>query len=153
MKSIPLQISQVGPLLFVIVFTIAGASRSDYSSVRMPVSALSLGPSGWIQILNFLAVGISFIIFSFALLPIAKYHNWSRILPILLFLVGCLLAFRVCLPWTLRILPELHGPSTAGCTNFLELQFFCSFLSAAFCLHGLYDPLASVCGALSSDGS
>lgn len=122
-------------MLFVIVFTIAGASRSDYSSVRMPVSALSLGPSGWIQILNFLAVGISFIIFSFALLPIAKYHNWSRILPILLFLVGCLLAFSGLFtmdpPDTPRTSWTFHGwmHQLLGATVFLLFPV-CCFLSS-----------------------
>jgi hypothetical membrane protein len=45
------------PVIFVGVFTIEGALRPDYSAVSSYVSALSLGPRGWVQIASFLATG------------------------------------------------------------------------------------------------
>lgn len=45
-----------GPL-FVATFLIDGATRKDYNPLRHPVSALSLGPRGWVQVLNFAVAG------------------------------------------------------------------------------------------------
>jgi Protein of unknown function (DUF998) len=41
-----------GPV-FVGVFLVEGARRADYSALRHPVSALSLGSRGWVQVANF----------------------------------------------------------------------------------------------------
>jgi hypothetical protein len=46
-----------GPL-FVSVFLTEGATRPDYSPLRHPVSSLSLGPRGWVQVANFAAAGM-----------------------------------------------------------------------------------------------
>ncbi|WP_163541601.1 DUF998 domain-containing protein [Occultella kanbiaonis] len=46
-----------GTALFVLVFLLDGATRPGYSPVRQPVSALALGPRGWIQTANFLVSG------------------------------------------------------------------------------------------------
>ena len=45
-----------GPL-FVTVFAVEGARRADYSAKCHPVSALALGPAGWVQTANFAAAG------------------------------------------------------------------------------------------------
>lgn len=55
----------IGPLLFIIVFLIAGATRADYNPLRYPVSSLSIGNLGWIQAANFLMVGL--LLFAFAI--------------------------------------------------------------------------------------
>ncbi len=49
-----------GPL-FVSVFLIEGARRPDYKPLRHPVSSLSLGPRGWVQVANFAATGMLYI--------------------------------------------------------------------------------------------
>jgi hypothetical protein len=54
----------VGPLLFVIVFTIESATRPDYNPFRSMVSELSLSEYGWQQIANFLASGTLVLAFS-----------------------------------------------------------------------------------------
>ena len=54
----------VGPLLFIAVFTVEGWLRPGYDARRMFISALSLGPRGWIQIVNFLVLGVLFFVFS-----------------------------------------------------------------------------------------
>ena len=45
-----------GPM-FVTVFSIEGAKREHYKPRRHPVSSLSLGPRGWVQVANFAAAG------------------------------------------------------------------------------------------------
>jgi Protein of unknown function (DUF998) len=47
--------------LFVTVFLVEGARRADYSPLRHPVSALSLGPGGWAQVANFSAAGALYV--------------------------------------------------------------------------------------------
>jgi hypothetical protein len=55
----------IGPLLFIIVFLLEGATRADYNPLRYPVSSLSIGDLGWIQAANFLLVGV--LLFAFAI--------------------------------------------------------------------------------------
>lgn len=55
----------IGPLLFIVVFLIEGATRADYNPLRYPVSSLSIGDLGWIQAANFLMVGL--LLFAFAI--------------------------------------------------------------------------------------
>jgi hypothetical protein len=43
-----------GPL-FVTTFLVEGASRPGYDPLRHPVSSLSIGPGGWVQVTNFAA--------------------------------------------------------------------------------------------------
>jgi hypothetical protein len=57
-------IAGVGPLLFLAVATLEGLLRAGYDSVAQPISALGVGPRGWVQTLNFALLAVSF--FSFA---------------------------------------------------------------------------------------
>jgi hypothetical protein len=45
-----------GPL-FITTFLVEGARRPDYDPLRHPVSSLSLGPGGWVQMTNFAVAG------------------------------------------------------------------------------------------------
>src|SRR5258706_9884107 len=54
----------IGPALFVAVFTLEGWLRPGYEPLRMFVSALSLGPRGWIQIANFMVFGALLFVFT-----------------------------------------------------------------------------------------
>ncbi|QVJ02315.1 DUF998 domain-containing protein [Nocardiopsis eucommiae] len=47
-----------GSWLFVAVFLLDGLTRPGYHPVRHPVSALVLGPRGWVQTANFLLCGL-----------------------------------------------------------------------------------------------
>jgi hypothetical protein len=47
-----------GGLLFTGTFLLAGATRPGYDPWRQPISALSLGPGGWVGIANFIVFGI-----------------------------------------------------------------------------------------------
>jgi uncharacterized protein DUF998 len=46
-----------GPLLFIVVFLIEGATRPGYSAARNMVSDLAMSDAGWQQIANFLVCG------------------------------------------------------------------------------------------------
>jgi len=48
-----------GTALFPIIYVIEGATRPGYDAWRQAISALSLGPGGWIQQLNFVVCGVS----------------------------------------------------------------------------------------------
>jgi hypothetical protein len=48
----------IGSALFVGVFLLEGALRPGYSALSMFISALSLGSRGWIQITNFILLGL-----------------------------------------------------------------------------------------------
>lgn len=83
----------VGPVLFVSVFLIEGWIRPDYSASRLEVSALSLGPRGSIQILNFVITGSLFLLFSNGLTRLSKSRNGIWLISRLLFLLGICLIF------------------------------------------------------------
>lgn len=73
----------VGPLLFIIVFLIEGATRPGYSAWRYMVSALSLSSYGWVQIANFLICGALVFCFAFGLrrvFPSGRGAVWGPLL-------------------------------------------------------------------------
>jgi hypothetical membrane protein len=47
-----------GPVLFVVVFLVAGATRAGYDATRQFISLLSLGNGGWLQATNFIVGGV-----------------------------------------------------------------------------------------------
>ena len=47
-----------GGLVFTGVYLAEGATRAGYQTLVQPVSALSLGPGGWVQQLNFVVFGV-----------------------------------------------------------------------------------------------
>jgi len=49
----------IGPILFIAIFLIEGWRRPEYKPIYHMVSSLSIGRSGWIQIINFILCGIS----------------------------------------------------------------------------------------------
>lgn len=55
-----------GPL-FSATYVLAGAMRVDYNPRRHPVSSLTLGPSGWVQTVNFLLVAVLSLLFAVGL--------------------------------------------------------------------------------------
>jgi Protein of unknown function (DUF998) len=48
----------VGSVLFTATFLLDGAFRPGYGTLRQPMSALSLGPGGWVQATNFIVFGV-----------------------------------------------------------------------------------------------
>jgi hypothetical protein len=82
----------IGPLLFIVVFLIEGATRIDYSAWHHFVSSLSLGPRGWVQIANFLICGVLVLCFAIGLRRVLHPGKGSTWGPILLGIFGlCLI--------------------------------------------------------------
>ena len=54
-----LTIGVVGTVLFPIIYLIEGVARPGFDAWQQTISALSLGPGGWIQQLNFALCGVS----------------------------------------------------------------------------------------------
>ena len=54
----------IAPAFFVTVFTLEGALRPGYNWLSTFVSALSLGPRGWIQMANFVIFGLLMFLFT-----------------------------------------------------------------------------------------
>jgi hypothetical protein len=48
----------VGGLVFTGAYLAEGATRAGYRALAQPISALSLGPGGWVQQLNFIVFGL-----------------------------------------------------------------------------------------------
>jgi hypothetical membrane protein len=78
----------IGPLLFIVVFLIEGATRPHYSVWQDAVSALSLGQDGWMQITNFIVCGALVFGFAIGLRRVLRTGRGSTWGPILLGIVG-----------------------------------------------------------------
>lgn len=61
----------LGGVLFTMVYLIEGATRPGYVAWQQAISALSLGPGGWVQQVNFVVFG---------LLTICSLFGWRRAL-------------------------------------------------------------------------
>ncbi|WP_087622526.1 DUF998 domain-containing protein [Aeromicrobium sp. PE09-221] len=69
-------IAAIAAVAFPVVFTLDGWTRPDYGPRRQPVSALALGPRGWVQTANFLLVGAGIVVGAAGL---AGSQPWSAI--------------------------------------------------------------------------
>jgi len=82
----------IGPLLFIVVFLIEGATRPNYSAWHHFVSSLSQGEGGWMQITNFLICGVLVLCFAIGLRRVLHSGKGSTWGPILLAIFGlCLI--------------------------------------------------------------
>jgi hypothetical protein len=81
-----------GPILFVAVFLVEGATRPGYDAVRHFVSLLSLGDRGWVQIANFVVAGLLFGAFAAGVARAWTSGHGSRWVPRLIAGVGVGLA-------------------------------------------------------------
>jgi hypothetical protein len=78
----------IGPLLFVVVFTIEGTLRPGYRPRRHFVSSLARGPRGWIQVANFLACGVFMLSFAVGLFSGVAPGLRGVAVPVLFVLFG-----------------------------------------------------------------
>jgi hypothetical membrane protein len=78
----------IGPLLFMIVLLIEGATRPGYSAWHNYGSSLSLSDQGWMQIANFLVCGLLTLGFAIGLRQVFQTGRGSLWGPILLGIFG-----------------------------------------------------------------
>ena len=78
----------IGSALFVLVFTIEGWLRSGYNPWSTFISELSIGSRGWIQILNFIMLGILFMVFAWGVAAEFREGKASKAGSILLAIIG-----------------------------------------------------------------
>lgn len=90
----------VGPILFTVVFLAQEALRGEeFSPVAEPISALEVGPNGWVQQLNFLVLGLLTMAQAIGLhrgMGPAR-GGWAG--PALLFMTGISNLVAAALPW------------------------------------------------------
>jgi hypothetical protein len=78
----------IGSALFISVFSIEGWLRPGYNWLSTFISELSIGPRGWIQITNFVVLGILFLIFARGAAAEFRSGKASKAGPILLAIIG-----------------------------------------------------------------
>lgn len=100
----------VAPLLFVATFTIEGWLRPGYDARRMFISALSLGPRGWVQIVNFLLLGAAFFVFSRGVAAAFREGKASRAGHVLLTIIA--VAFFASGPFVMDPIGTVRGQLT-----------------------------------------
>ena len=76
----------VGSMLFLAVFTVEGFLRPGYDATSMYISALSMGPRGWVQIANFIVFGLAMLLFARGVA--AEFGKTARIGVALLAIIG-----------------------------------------------------------------
>jgi hypothetical membrane protein len=140
----------VGPVLFVLVFTVDGALTPGYSAMRDVISFLELGPAGWIQRLNFILTGLLIILFAlgfFQWMRPRSVPGWLSVTTILIALsgVGLIMAgpFLPDAPGTAQT--SVHGVlhTLAFTVVFLPLGLACLSVGGKF-IHGWYSLLAGL---------
>src|SRR5690242_18835283 len=87
-KSIAGWAGMIGSALFVTVFTVEGWLRPGYDWRSTFISELSIGPRGWIQIANFIVLGILFFVFTRGVAAEFREGKASKAGPILLAIIG-----------------------------------------------------------------
>jgi len=83
----------IGPILFLSVALVEGATRPGYDAVRQFVSLLSLGDGGWTQVVNFVVSGALIAAFGLGLRQTFAESGRGRWVPRLVILVGVALAW------------------------------------------------------------
>jgi Protein of unknown function (DUF998) len=126
----------LGPL-FIVVFLIEGALRKGYYPMRQPVSALAIGPRGWIQRANFFIAAALTLSYAFGLHFALHGTLGSIVLPILVGIIGLGLAGAGIFVTDVTGLPQnnhklakrtrdgvLHDLASLPVFGFLFLAFF-----------------------------
>ena len=72
-----------GAVLFTTVYLIEGAIRPGYNPWQQAISALSLGPGGWIQQANFVIFGVCTLCMAFAWRKVLKGSVYAPVYPII----------------------------------------------------------------------
>jgi hypothetical protein len=74
----------VGAFLFTATYLLEGVTRPGYDAWQQPISALSLGPGGWVQQVNFVVFGVLMLLSAvgwYRFLTPLRHANWYALLP------------------------------------------------------------------------
>lgn len=152
----------VGPVFFVIVFLVEGATRPGYSAWRNFVSQLSLSDQGWEQVANFIVFGALCVGFALGLRRALGAGKGSAGGPVALALMGVSLIVAGIFPTGPALgypdIPEAHMAThprgivhgIAGLVCFVSLAVACFILARRFAGEpawrgwGLYSTLTGV---------
>jgi hypothetical protein len=99
----------LGPALFLAIATVEGFVRDGYDPVAEPVSALALGPRGWIQALNFVVLTASLSSFAAVLRQTLRGGAASFVAPMVLVLMALGAAIAGAFPMDARGAPPTIG--------------------------------------------
>lgn len=88
-----------GPILFTLLVILQSLLQSDYSDVKLPISALAAWPLGWIQIVNFGIFGLLMIAFAVGLHLGVERDRAGSLGPLLLVLSGIGILLAGLFPW------------------------------------------------------
>ncbi len=78
----------IGSLLFTTTYLIEGITRPGYSTLQQAISALSLGPGGWVQQVNFIVFGLFVLCSAFGWYQLLKPGAGSILYPVLKVITG-----------------------------------------------------------------
>ena len=78
----------IGPVLFILVFLVEGATRPGYSAWRNFVSDLGASKFGWMQDINFIICGLCLICFALGLRQVFRSGRGAVLGPLLLGFFG-----------------------------------------------------------------
>ena len=87
-KTIAGWAGMIGSALFITVFMVEGWLRPGYDWLSTFISELSIGPRGWIQIVNFMILGTLFLVFTRGVAAEFREGKASKAGPILLAIIG-----------------------------------------------------------------
>jgi Protein of unknown function (DUF998) len=88
LKTLLLAGGVVGGVGFLAVALAAGAFRRDYSALHQPVSLLSVGPDGWVQIANFVVTRVLMVGCGVGLRRALAHGRGATWVPLLIVLYG-----------------------------------------------------------------
>lgn len=78
-----LTVGVAGAVLFTAVYLIEGVTRPGYSAWQQAISALSLGPGGWVQQINFVVYGVCSLCMAVAWRKVLKGSTGAVAYPII----------------------------------------------------------------------
>ncbi len=134
----------VGPLLFIVIFLIEGATRPGYSAWHNFVSSLATSDQGWEQIVNFLVCGVLVLGFAVGLRQVLRAGRSAVGGPILFGIFGTALIIAGIFvtdgslgypPGSTTNGPQtLHGTihGVAGLVTFFTLAITCFVMARRF---------------------
>lgn len=119
----------IAPPLFAAITVVAGLVRPGYDPVRQTISALAVGPNGWLQTAGFALLGAAGLIFALGLARALGGRRGARVAGVLAGLLGLLaLAFA---------LFPTNAPGESGTLHGRVHNWLVTAL-------GLYFPIASL---------